>query len=281
MDDTAVDALAGEKIHLRCGVDLQVCYSPGTNPTFVFLHGGLANRFNWRSQHKFALSQGWQVLAYDLGGHGQSSAYSRYSIGRHRRDLKRLLDYFGITSPVLCCHSYGVPIGLEYAQHEPTSGIVAIAGGTHNLAPWWEIPLMKFMAWGGRYVYYFPGVQPLSNFVSSSYHHRTIQQFFTENPTPRDFHSYTALEIFWNYNFFRRHPLPQMHIPALVITAGKDPMFTAKMGDELAAHFDNGTHLHLADAGHLVLAELPELVNLAIAEWLNKNVLKSRTNMKA
>lgn len=138
------DSLAGCTIHLRGGVNLQVCYTPGTSPALVFLHGGLGNRYNWRSQYEFAQSQGWQTIAYDLGGHGQSSAYSRYSIGRHRRDLKRLLDHFGITCPVLCCHSYGVPIGLEYVQHEPVSGIVAIAGGTHNLAPWWEIPLMKW-----------------------------------------------------------------------------------------------------------------------------------------
>jgi pimeloyl-ACP methyl ester carboxylesterase len=148
MGDTSVDALAGEKIHLRCGVDLQVCFNRGANPTFVFLHGGLGNRFNWRSQYEFALRQGWQVLAYDLGGHGQSSTYSRYSVGRHCRDLKRLLHHFDINSPVLCCHSYGVPIGLEYAQYEPVSGMIAIAGGTHNLAPLWEILLMKFMAWG-------------------------------------------------------------------------------------------------------------------------------------
>jgi pimeloyl-ACP methyl ester carboxylesterase len=267
------NALAGSTIQLRQGVNLQVCHNPGVTPCVVFLHGGTGNRFNLRSQYEFAKSQGWEVLAYDLAGHGQSSPYKRYSIGRHCRDLKRLLHRYGIKSPVLCCHSYGVPIGLEFAQHHPVSGIIAIAGGTHDLAPWWEIPLMKFMTWGGRYLYYFPGIQPFSNFLSTSYRHAVMERFFAECPIPTDFHAYKALEIFWDYNFFVRHPLPQnLHIPTLVITGGKDPMFTYHMGDEFTSHFLNGTHLHYPNAGHLVMAECADEVNSAIANWLNKQI---------
>lgn len=267
------DALIGEKFHLRRGVNLQVSHSPGAYPPMVFIHGGTGNRFNFRMQYEFALAEGWEVLAYDLGGNGQSSRYSRYSIGRHCRDLHRLLHRFGIQSPVLCCHSYGVPIGLEFVQHYPVKAIIAIAGGTHDLAPWWEIPLMKFMAWGGRYLLHLPGVQTINKFLSTSYRHSVMERFFAENPAPTDFDAYKGLEIFWDYNFFIRHPLPKnLHIPALIMTAGKDPMFTAKMGDELASHFKDGTHLHFADGGHLVMAECAELVNGAIANWLRQKV---------
>ena len=148
------------------------------------------------------------------------------------------------------------------------SGLILIAGGTHDLAPWWEIPLMKFMAWGGRYLYYVPGIQSISNFLSTSYRHSVIKQFFAENPTPRDFQSYKALEIFWNYNF-ARHPAPKnLHVPALVMTAELDSMYTQQMGNELVRHFVNGTHLHFANAGHLVIAECAELVNNAIFQYL-------------
>ena len=131
------DPLTGEKINLRLGVDLQVCHSPGQTPALVFLHGGLGNRFNWRSQYEFFQSQGREVLVYDLAGHGQSQPYNRYSVGRHCRDLTRLLRHFHIQSPILCCHSYGVPIGLEWARRHQVSALVAIAGGTHNLTPRW------------------------------------------------------------------------------------------------------------------------------------------------
>ncbi|MBD2593770.1 alpha/beta hydrolase [Nostoc spongiaeforme FACHB-130] len=272
-DDCFIDALIGSSIHLRRDVNLQVCHSPGITPPIVFIHGGMGNHFNFRNQYEFAHNQGWEVLAYDLAGHGKSSRYSRYSIGRHCRDLGRLLHKFEIQSPVLCCHSYGVPIGLEFAQHHSVSAIIAIAGGTHDLAPWWEIPLMKLMAWGGRYLYHLLSVQVFNNFLSTSYRHKVMERFFAENPVPTDFDAYKALEIFWDYNFFVRHSLPQhLHIPTLVITAGKDPMFTQKMGEELTNHFVNGTHLHFAEAGHLVMAECAELVNQAIANWLTQQV---------
>ena len=187
-------------VPIRTGVELVVSACEGQSPALMFIHGGLGNRFNWRRQCEWAQQQGWQSLAYDLGGHGQSSPYRRYSIGRHCRDLTRLLTRLTITKPLLCCHSYGVPIGLEWASRHAASGLVLIAGGTHDLAPWWESPLMTLMALGLRKMFRFPalqrGVQPL---ISA---HRTplIDLYFAENPIPTDAHSYKAMQIFWNYN---------------------------------------------------------------------------------
>jgi pimeloyl-ACP methyl ester carboxylesterase len=117
-------------IRIRQGIDLKVSVSPGRSPALVFLHGGLGNRFNWRSQFEFARREGLQALAYDLAGHGTSSPYRRYSIDRHGRDLTRLLDRLGIQAPILCCHSYGVPIGLEWSTRNRASGLILIAGAT-------------------------------------------------------------------------------------------------------------------------------------------------------
>lgn len=161
------DLLTGRVFHLRQNISLQVCHRVGRHPALVFLHGGMGNRFNWRSQYEYFASQTREVLAYDLAGHGQSVNYSRYSIGRHRRDLTRLLHRLHIKAPVLCCHSYGVPIGLEWARRHRVNALVLIAGGTHDLAPWWEIPMMKFFKWGGRYLYHLPGVQKLTDNLSS------------------------------------------------------------------------------------------------------------------
>jgi pimeloyl-ACP methyl ester carboxylesterase len=267
-----LDLLRGKAIHLRRDVNLQVCHHPGLQPALVFLHGGLGTRFNWRSQYEFACAQGWEAVAYDLAGHGQSSTYTRYSIGRHCRDLTRLLHRFSIRSPVLCCHSYGVPLGLEWSQKHPTSALILIAGGTHELDPWWEIPLMKIMAWGGRYLYRMKIVQQLTRSLSSSHQHPTIERFFAENPVPVNFHSYKALEIFWEYDFFSSTKTDHYrNIPTLIITGGRDAMFSNDMGEQLASHFYQSQHLHFPEAGHIVMAEYPEAVNRAIANWLKES----------
>jgi pimeloyl-ACP methyl ester carboxylesterase len=265
------DALKGQRVTLRQGVTLQVCHAPGHAPALVFLHGGLGNRYNWRSQYEFAKSQGWETLAYDLAAHGQSSAYPRYSIGRHCRDLTRLLQRFQIQSPVLCCHSYGVPIGLEWAQRNAVRALIFISGGTHNLAPWWEIPLVKMMSWGGRHLYRFSLVQQLSQQLFSTHNHPTLQQFWAECPMPADQHAYKALEIFWAYNFFKKLKRHQYtEVPTLVMSGGKDSMFTRAMGEKLASQFRTSYHLHLPEAGHPLMAEYPYFVNQAIASWVQQ-----------
>jgi pimeloyl-ACP methyl ester carboxylesterase len=263
------EPLQGKLIHLRRGVDLQVCYHSGKQPALVFLHGGLGNRFNWRSQYEFFLAAGREILAYDLAGHGQSSSYSRYSIGRHQRDLNRLLDRFEIDSPILCCHSYGVAIGLEWSRRHPTSNLILIAGGTHDLAPWWEIPLMKFMAKGGRHLYRFNVVRKFSERLSSDLQTDILERFFAENPTPVNYDAYKALEIFWNYNFFKGScPRMKIQVPTLVISGGRDPMFTKEMGDALTECFSLVQHLNLPQAGHLLIAEYPDIVNCAISNFI-------------
>ncbi|WP_013323480.1 alpha/beta fold hydrolase [Gloeothece verrucosa] len=265
------DLLSGQLISLRRGLSLQVSHQKGNTPALVFIHGGLGNRYNLRCQYEFFAQKGQQVLAYDLAGHGQSTPYPRYSIGRHQRDLTRLLNHFQIKSPILCCHSYGVPIGLEWAKNHQASALILIAGGTHDLAPWWEIPLMKFLAWGGRYFYHFKLIQQLTNRLSSPQMTEILERFLNECPVPTNFEPYKALEIFWGYNFFARYNSPiEFQIPVLVISGGQDSMFTQSMGEELASHFTQGQQLHLPQAGHLVIAEYPEIVNEAICNFLNK-----------
>lgn len=265
------DPLIGKLVPLRRRVKLQVSYHAGASPSLVFLHGGLGNRFNWRSQFEFFLEQGKTVLAYDLAGHGQSTPYPRYSLGRHQRDLTRLLKRYHLKTPILCCHSYGVPLGLEWARRHQVSGLVLVAGGTHNLEPWWEIPLIKFLAWGGRYLYHLPGVQHLTNRLSSDRETEKLTQFFAESPVPTEPEPYEALEIFWGYNFWQRQrSYSKLKVPVLVISGGNDPMFTESMGEELAAKFDLGEHLHLPEAGHLLIAEYPQIVNNAIADFIEK-----------
>jgi pimeloyl-ACP methyl ester carboxylesterase len=268
----------GKLLRLRPGVQLQVCHHAGTQPAIAFLHGGLGNRFNVRSQYEFAVNQGWEAIAYDLAGHGQSSPYARYSIGRHCRDLTRLLRHFHIQRPILFAHSYGVPIALEWCQRHPVAGLVLVAGGTHDLDPWWEVPLMQSLAWGGRHLFRLNWMQQWVARASSDRTHATLQQFIAESPVPVQAAPYDALRIFWGYNFFtRRSGTGHLNYPALIISGGQDPTFTYDMGEALVSHFPRGLHLHLENAGHLVMAEYPEAINQALLEF-NQNYTALTSN---
>ena len=101
---------------------------------------------------------------------------------------------------------------------------------------------MKFLEWGGRYLYHLTGVQTLTNRVSSDRTNPRIKRFFQKSPVPIEADPYKALEIFWGYNFWQRHQHFKKKIPVLIITGGKDPSFTQEMGTELANSFPLGQH---------------------------------------
>jgi pimeloyl-ACP methyl ester carboxylesterase len=249
-------------------VKLQVAYAPGKSPTIVCIHGGLGSRTNWCLQWDFFRAQGQAILAYDLAGHGESDRYGRYSVGRHRRDLTRLLHHFKIHHPILCCHSYGVPIGLEWAKRHAITGLIAIGGGTHNLTPWWEIPVMKFFAIGGHQLHKSALVQEKLRSLMNPNFDRTLERFYTENSFPAEAHPYEVIEAFWGYD----GRYPDLSCPVTVITGSNDPMFPPAMGHEWLAHLrQNQLHSHhisVTDARHLIMAEAPQVVNQAILDMM-------------
>lgn len=259
--------LAGSPIKLG-KVTLQVAYAPGKSPAIVLIHGGLGSRFNWCLQWDKLRSQGQEILTYDLAGHGQSGRYRRYSVGRHCRDLTRLLRHFKIDRPILCCHSYGVPVGLEWAKRHPATALIAIGGGTHNLTPWWEIPLIKFFAIGGHHFYRWQLVQELLRSLMVSEASEGLAKFYDQNLVPTDSHAYEAIEAFWGYDA-QHHPLK---CPVTVITGGDDPMFPPAMGHEWLANLlhdqPRSRHITVPKVGHLVMAEAPEVVYQAILDWI-------------
>lgn len=259
-----------QTVVLRQSVRLRVAYTPGTAPALVFLHGGLGNCLNWRSQYEFAQHQGWEALAFDLAGHGASAGDRRYSVGRYRRDLTRLLHHFHIHAPILCCHSYGVPIGLEWAQRHAIRGLIVIAGGTHNLTPWWEVPALKLLKWSGRHWWHHPQVQQLREWFTRSPQSPPLAQYWQDCPLPRHLPPYQAFESFWGYNFLTHRKTDRLsQVPLLIITGGRDPMFPYHLGAEVAAQFPHSQHLHFPSASHAVMAELPEQVNAAIATFVH------------
>jgi pimeloyl-ACP methyl ester carboxylesterase len=130
---------------------------------------------------------------------------------------------------------------------------------------------MKFLKWGGRYLYHLPGIQTLTSYFSSPHSGKPIEQFFLESPVPTEAHPYEALEIFWGYNFFKRLSSTtnfNYQVPILVISGGQDPTFTESMAETLAHTFPNSQHFHLPEASHVLMAEFPDVINQKIAAWL-------------
>jgi len=102
------------------GSELQ---SVTTAPSAVFLHGLLGNRKNWRNIARKVVEQHpqWKVMLVDLRGHGGSNTrdllgHQPDSLEACAQDLSHLFAVEGATPQVLCGHSFGGKVVLQYLK---------------------------------------------------------------------------------------------------------------------------------------------------------------------
>jgi pimeloyl-ACP methyl ester carboxylesterase len=121
----------------------------GHGQPLVFIHGWAASHRFWKNQIQ-RFQTAYQVLAYDLRGHGDSDKPTKgYEISNHITDLETLLAQERITNPILIGHSLGGMIALQYVLESPNSPRALVLVGT-NPHP---VPTLKrsiqfsFLSW--------------------------------------------------------------------------------------------------------------------------------------
>ena len=84
-------------------------------PTVVFIHGVLNDHSVWILQTRYLAHHGWNVLAIDLPGHGQSGGDAPASVEQAAGAVAGLLDALELKQAALVGHSWGSLIALETA----------------------------------------------------------------------------------------------------------------------------------------------------------------------
>ncbi|MCI4440232.1 alpha/beta hydrolase [Tibeticola sp.] len=84
-------------------------------PTVVFIHGVLNDHSVWILQTRYLAHHGYNVLAVDLPGHGQSEGEAPASVEQAADFITALLDAAGVARAALVGHSWGSLIALEAA----------------------------------------------------------------------------------------------------------------------------------------------------------------------
>ena len=85
----------------------------------------------------------FQVLAYDLRGHGTSDwdPKGRYSLDTHRSDLESVIDVLNLENIVLLGHSLGGSIAMSYMYYNP--GHVVKSAVIEDVGPYIEKPITR------------------------------------------------------------------------------------------------------------------------------------------
>ena len=107
------------KAKLRSGLLIHYQHVGSGNP-LVMVHGLTGNLAVWHLHIVPALCDHFEILTYDLRGHGYSDAPATgYSPDDMAGDLLDLLDALAIDRAVIAGHSYGADIALYFAAAYP------------------------------------------------------------------------------------------------------------------------------------------------------------------
>jgi pimeloyl-ACP methyl ester carboxylesterase len=110
------------------GVRIAFTACGDSEPTLVFIHGGLANRGFWHHQVD-GLASRYGVVALDLAGHGESGRdRTAWSVPQFAEDVRAVVEHLGLTPIVLIGNSLGGPVALESAAllRQRTLGVIGV-----------------------------------------------------------------------------------------------------------------------------------------------------------
>jgi pimeloyl-ACP methyl ester carboxylesterase len=123
----AKDAREG-RVRSADGVEIAYVARGAGATALVLIHGGMADHTFWHNQLD-GLSDRFQVVALDLGGHGESGRNRAvWSIPAWAQDVRAVVDALHLRRVVLVGNSLGGPVALEAAALLPgrVLGVVGV-----------------------------------------------------------------------------------------------------------------------------------------------------------
>jgi pimeloyl-ACP methyl ester carboxylesterase len=250
----------------------------GEGPPLVLLHGLACGQRMWRRQVA-ALAQRYQVIVYDMRGHGASDAPddpAQYSAEHLARDFIALLDALGIAKAHVVGFSLGGGPALALAlRHPQRVGALVLAGvGSGAENPWISERLAEI--WIG---YAREGGMPKmvgemlrSDFFKtyanrSARARRHMRALICQHPLHGICHTLAGVVARRRSLFRMTGTLAKLHAPTLILLGQQDGV-CQKSARLLHASIGGSTLLRVPGAGHMLPLEAPAAFNAAIAQFL-------------
>jgi pimeloyl-ACP methyl ester carboxylesterase len=242
----------------------------GRGVPVVLLHGLGSSHRDWERQWE-ALAERYQVLGFDLRGHGQSPrAHAGVTVQELARDVARELDRRGLER----CHIVGWSLGGMVAaclaeQREDLVRSLVVVNSPPSLEP---VGLVERVRWSQRKLLtrhaplgLIGAVIARRLFVGPE--SGELRREFTERFAANDAGSYRAV-----FDAITRHQdvglLERVTCPVLVVAGDRDYWPVSRKRDQ-AARFPNARVVVVKGSGHATPVERPEIFNALLFEFLS------------
>ena len=245
-------------------------------PSLVFVHGVSGSSSAWRPYETHFASR-FNVLTFDLRGHGRSRKYPRYgdyAIGHFVDDLSALLDAAAVNRCVIVSHSFAVLLTLEFLrQHQHRVDAAVLVSGDYDvgrssratllkwaLAPIGVMDLVPLRRTPGTHIDYtrFPetGDWNLPRMLADI-GNTTWRVYFA---CSRQVYAVRAGDL-----------LPELAMPVLLVHGRRDSIFPVENSVVMSARIPRAELVVIDDADHIVVLNRPGAVAAAIDRFLGTN----------
>jgi pimeloyl-ACP methyl ester carboxylesterase len=259
----------------------------GDGPLLLFLHGFPEFWYSWRHQIP-AFANDYRVVAIDLRGYNDSDKphdLNSYVMEEFILDIEGVIHGLGYETCVLVGHDWGGAIAWSFATAYPNLvSKLAILNMPHPakfIAGLWQ-PQQLLRSW---YIFAFQ-IPGLPEFLLEQGDYQRIADLFTQTAvnkaafSPADLEAYKdaaarrgALPAMLSYyrNFWKGGldrewaPIP---CPTLLIWGEGDVALGSELIEGTEAYAPNFRLEMIANAGHWVQQEQPQLVNQYLREFL-------------
>lgn len=249
-------------------------HPPTGGPTAVLVHGAGGNRTQWGTQARHLAARGFDVLAIDLPGHGNSPDPACTDIGSYGAAVLADLDERGIDRVALAGHSMGAMIALWMAATAPDRvshlGLIgaglALAVNPALLDGTRDEPLVAAAAivdWGHSSASHIGASETPGLWMDGI----DLAVFRAEIAAhPGSLHADFAATA----DFDGTELAQSVAAPTLVISGQRDLMTPPKLGKAAAAAIEGATYIELAGAGHMLMTERPLELSKALHSFFSR-----------
>ncbi|WP_345891126.1 alpha/beta hydrolase [Burkholderia sp. Ax-1719] len=268
----------GARIEVRPGRTLSVAHraappgSPHAGTVVFFAHGGGGNKNQWRYQWDALAADGYELVAWDFAGHGESPTPSPAS-GAYRgeqtiTDYRALFDRFKGKSNVLVAHSLGTGSTLallDRLSNEDRLGEVnaVLLLGTQEgrpqprspALPVWLLELLKpWFARGFKRLAWHPDASRVLVDYESKVARRNRMAIFRA--------------LIQDAPWANPAGLSRLDLSVVVLSGDSDGLTPAEGGRALALALPAARFEVVARCGHQLMLERPDAVNAALRSLL-------------
>lgn len=231
----------------------------GQGPTLLITHGFSATSYMWQETAR-ALADRYQVITWDIRGHGRSDSPSdpaRYSKATALGDMTALLDAAGADRAILMGHSLGGYLSLAFHVEHPerVGGLVLIGTGpgyrnAEARAGWNEQAEARARHFEKR------GLDGLDAPAAHGNLHRSATGL-----------AHAARGILTQHDGLVMEGLAGIRVPVLIVIGADDTPFLAA-SEYMARRIPNAQRVVLEGAGHMPNLDQPPAFQQALEEFL-------------